>query len=159
MNTYSREFAKAQMQAAPKRVTYACSVAWLLGFILALRVLLVGTMSVGKSLPFVALILFNFIFGGMSVLSRSRIGFVLLVFFAALPLPGSFAYSIHLLVWPLTGESQTALRSFSTGLFGLAQFTLIVYLLRNLFSREVLAYVWKRTQPIGPAASELQTDR
>lgn len=124
---------------------------------MALRVLLVGSMPVGKSLPFVALILFNFIFGGMSILSGTRIGFVLLVFFAALPLPGSFAYSVHLLVLPITEEWQDDVLNL-TCLFGLAQFALILYLFRNLFSKEVLAYVWKQAQSTEPPVAELQTE-
>ena len=159
MNTSSQELLKAEILAAPKRVKYACAVAWSLGIIIALRVLLVGSMPLKKSLGFAAVMLFNFIFSGMSVLGRrSRISFVLLMIWATLPLPASFGNSLHLLVLPITGEWQNDLRNFSIGLFSLAQLTLIIYLFRNLFSREALAYVWKQTPALEPATSQLQTD-
>lgn len=115
-------------------------------------------MPLRNSLFFAALMFCNFFFCGMSLIAkRSSMSYVLLVIGATLPLFGSFAYSVQLLVLPITGEWQNDLRSFGTGLFGLAQFTLIIYLFRNLFSREVLSYVWKQTPPIEPAMAELQT--
>jgi hypothetical protein len=158
MNKYDRELTKAQILAAPKRVSYACAAASFLGLFVALRILLLGTMPPRNSLFFAALMFFNFFFSGMSLIAkRSRLSYVLLVIGATLPLFGSFAYSLTLLVLPITGEWQNDLRSFGTGLFGLAQFTLIIYLFRNLFSKEVLSYVWKQTPSIEPAMAELQT--
>ncbi|MEK6280643.1 MAG: hypothetical protein AABN95_09855 [Acidobacteriota bacterium] len=156
MSKYDRELALAQMRAAPKRVTYACSVAWLLGIVIAMRILLLGSAPLGRSLLFAAMTLFTFGSNGMFVLGRSRLSYALLILFAALPLPGSFGYSVHLLVMPLTGDWQSDLRGVTTGLFGMAQMTIIIYLFRNLFSRDVLSYVWKQPPPVGPAVAEAQ---
>lgn len=158
MNKLERELTKAQILAAPKRVSYVCAAAYVLGLVVALRILLLGSMPLGKSLFFAALMFCNFFFSGMSLIARrSRMSYVWLVINATLPLLGSFAYSVQLLVLPITGEWQNDLRSFGTGLFGLAQLTLIVCLFRNLFSREVLSYVWRQTPPTEPAMAELQT--
>lgn len=158
MNKLERELTKAQILSAPKRVTYVCAVASVLGIVVALRILLLGSMPLRNSVFYAALMFCNFFFSGMSLIARrSRLSYVWLVMGATLPLLGSFAYSIQLLVLPITGEWRNDLRSFGTGLFGLAQFTLIVYLFRNLFSKEVLSYVWKQTPATEPATAELQT--
>ncbi len=80
MNNHERELAKAQIMNAPKRVTYVCALANLLGLIVALRILLLGSMPLKKSVLFAALMFFNFFLSGMSVVAkRSRMSYVLLV--------------------------------------------------------------------------------
>ena len=159
MNNHERELAKAQIMNAPKRVTYVCALANLLGLIVALRILLLGSMPLKKSVLFAALMFFNFFLSGMSIVAkRSRMSYVLLVMSATLPLLVSFSYSLHLLLMPITGEWQNDLRRFGMGILGLAQFTLIVYFFRNLFSKEVISYVWKQTPPSSPALSGAQTE-
>jgi hypothetical protein len=144
MSNYDREVALAEMRAAPKRVTYACWLSGLLGIVMATRVLVLSAIPLGRAVPFAALMLFNFVFNGLSILARRRSSHAMVLVFSALPLFGSIAYSVQLLALLLTGAWRTDLRGTLLGLFGIAQTVLIIYLLRNLLSREVLHHVWKQ---------------
>lgn len=143
MNDTERELLIAQLRAAPNRVKKASITSCAIGVVMSLRVLFLSSLPMPKSLLFATLIGSNFIFSGMSILRRRKTSYLLIAVFAALPLLGSLAYSVHLHTLLLTGDWIHDLRDTTTAIVGTLQLWLILYLYRNLFAREVREYVWK----------------
>lgn len=155
MNDTERELLIAQLRAAPNRVKKASISSCALGVVMALRILFLSSLPMPKSLLVATLIGSNFIFSGMSILRRRKTSYMLIAVVAALPLLGSFAYSVHLHTLLLTGDWINDLRDATTAIVGTLQLWLILYLYRNLFAREVRDYIWKDL----PHASMNETDR
>src|SRR5258708_39550269 len=97
----------ARLRAAPRHVKAANKWAVLIGLFMLLRVgasAYAGQVTYGKALLFGCLALGMFWCCGMSLLDRSRKGFVVLAVLAALPLFGVFAAAV--LLFRLMGGLQ-----------------------------------------------------
>jgi hypothetical protein len=151
MNKYDPKIFEAEMRAAPKRVRNTCTIAWLLATILAVRFFVLTSASAKASMFFLTLIFFNFVFNGASILARSKFSYVLLAFFSSLALLGATAATMDLIGLLLTGEWQDNSTGVAIGLFGVIVTAMISLLFRNLFSKEVRAWVWNSEPVIEPS--------
>jgi hypothetical protein len=140
-----REQLERTIRNAPKSVRHAAFLAAVLGLLLGVRGILssasLGTFS-GKSLLYAALIFAFFGVNGISLLSKSRLAYVLIAIFAFLPLLGSFAGSVHLLALSTTGRIAVNLTETIVSVVSVLQIIVIVALLIILLSSATRSYVW-----------------
>lgn len=142
MNKYDKEMLEAQIRSAPKRVGYTCTTAWLLATLLLVRFFVLTPAPLNKSVIFVTLILFNFVFNGMSILVRSKIGYLLLAFFSSVSLLRASEETLELVDLVVTGQWRDNSHAVALGLSGVLVIAAITLLFRNLYSKEVRSYVW-----------------
>jgi hypothetical protein len=109
-----------------------------------------GTFS-AKSLIFTAMIVGFFGFNGLSLLSKSRLSYVLLAVSALLPAPGSLAGALHLLALLATGEIASRPSDTIVSIVTLLQLLVIVGLFICLLSKTTRAYVWNTATQNGEA--------
>ncbi|TMQ28865.1 MAG: hypothetical protein E6K70_26480 [Planctomycetota bacterium] len=136
-----------RLRAAPRHVKAASGYATLVGILILLRgcaSAYAGQLPYGKVLLYGCLALGLFWYCGMSLLDRSRWGFVALVGLAALPLLGVFAAGVHLLRLLIEGQAGPQLGDALVGATGLGQLLVTCILFRHLFAAETRSYVWKR---------------
>lgn len=151
MSKYDPKVFEEEMRAATRRVRNTCTFAWLLATLLAVRFFVLTSASAKASLFFLALIFFNFVFNGVAIVARSKFSYVLLAFFSSLALLGAIEASLDLIRLLLTGEWQDNSTGVAIGLFGAIVIAIITLLFRNLFSREVRAWVWNTERITEPS--------
>ncbi|HXG09417.1 MAG TPA: hypothetical protein VNK04_06480 [Gemmataceae bacterium] len=141
------EARRAQLRAAPRHVKAASGFATLVGLFTLLRACAsayAGQLTYGKALLFGFLLLGLFWYCGMSLLDRSRWGFVALTGLAALPLFGVFAAAVHLLRLLVEGKAAAELGDALVGVTGLCQLLATLILFRHLLAAETRHYIWKK---------------
>jgi hypothetical protein len=144
----------ARLRAAPRHVKAASGWATLLGLVTLLRLCAsayAGQLTYVKALLFGCLALGLFWYWGVSLLDRSRWGFVTLVALAALPLVGMVTAAVHL--FGILAERQADVQPGDAlvGVTGLGQLLVTGVLFRHLLAAETRDYVWK--EPAEPAAA------
>jgi hypothetical protein len=147
-----RELLKQKIRNTPKRVFLSVYLAVLLGVLLALRGILLrvtaGSFS-GKSLLFTVLILGFFAFNGLSLLTKSRLAYILIAIFALPPVLGSLAGAVHLLALLATGEIARKLSETIASMVAVLQLLVIAALYLSLLSRTTRSYVWSSPESGG----------
>jgi hypothetical protein len=84
-----------------------------------------------------------FVTNGLSILNRSRLGYVLVASFAILPLLGSFGAAVHLVALFVSGAWRDEHTGVIAGFVAIFLLGIITYLFISLLSKEVRAYVWR----------------
>jgi len=140
-----RELLEQRIRSTPKQVFLSIGLAVLLGVLLGLRGLLLrvaaGTFS-GKSLLFTFLIMAVFAFNGVSLLSKSRLAYILILILALLPLLGSLIGATHLLALLVSGDIATKPAETIASLVAAVQLVVIGALYVSLLWRTTRSYVW-----------------
>jgi hypothetical protein len=147
MTTEDVEAHVSRLRAAPRHVKAASGYAALVGLLTLLRACAsayAGQFPYAKALLYGCLALGLFWYSGMSLLDRSRWGFVALVGLAALPLLGVFAAAVHLLRLLVEGQAGPQLGDALVGATGLGQLLVTCILFRHLLAAEMRSYVWKK---------------
>ncbi|SRR6266516_665389 len=143
-----RDLLKEKVKNTPKPVFLALYLSVALGLLLGVRAILVSISvgrSPGKSLLFAVIQFAFFAFNGLSLLTRSRWGYMLIAIFALLPLLGSFAGALHLLALLTTGRIELNLSETIASVLAVLQFAVIVTLFISLFSSATRSYVWSNS--------------
>ena len=105
--------------------------------------------SPGKSILFAVIQFAFFTFNGLSLLTRSRWGYMLIAVFALLPLPGSFAGQSDTLALLTTGRIAVNLSETIASVLAVLQFIVIVTLFISLLSSATRKYVWSSSEEAG----------
>ena len=87
-----------------------------------------------------ALLIFS---NALSLLTRSKTGYILVMVAALTPALGSLALSLHFFTILLVGKFLHDQIGFMTSLIGLLQFTVILILMASLLRKEAREWVWK----------------
>jgi hypothetical protein len=149
-----REQLKERIRNTPKRVFMSVYLSVLLGVLLALRGILLqfelGTFS-GKTLLFSAFIASFFIFNGLSLLTKHRSAYILIVIFALLPALGSLIGAVHLLALLAKGQiASNPIETFAS-LVAVLQLLVIAVSYFMLLSRTTRDYVWSSSESARPS--------
>ena len=135
------------MRNAPRRAKAAALSACVVGLVLAGRAVwtsYTGTQPIGKAVFYGLLMLGLFSTNGLAILAHSRLSYVLVIVFAIMPLLGSFAAAVHLIVLLVSGTRRVEQNGVVHGVVAIFLLNIIGYLLINLLSSEVRAYVWRK---------------
>ena len=146
-NSDSKAF-EAAMRAAPRQVRNTCTISWLLATILAVRFIVLTQPSAQRSVFFLGLIFFSYVFNGVAILARSKVSYVMLAFFSSLSLLGATEAILRLITLFLTDQWQDNSTGVALGLFGVAVSAVIALLFRNLFSKETRTWVWSKSTSV-----------
>ena len=139
------ELLKEKIKNTPKSVFLALYLSIALGLLLGGRAILVSISvgrSPGKSILFAVIQFAFFTFNGLSLLTRSRWGYMLIAIFALLPLLGSLAGALHLLALFTTGRIAVNLSETIASVLAVLQLVVIVTLFISLLSSATRSYVW-----------------
>ena len=136
---------EAAMRAAPSQVRRTCTISWLLATILAVRFIVLTQPSAQRSMFFLGLIFFNYVFNGVAILARSKLSYVMLAFFSSLSLLGATEAILGLIGLLLTDQWQDNSTGVAVGLFGVVVTAVIALLFWNLFSKETRTWVWSKS--------------
>ena len=140
-----RELLKEKVKNTPKPVFLALYLSVALGLLLGTRAILVSISvgrSPGKSILFAVIQFAFFTFNGLSLLTKSRWGYGLIAIFALLPLLGSLAGALHLLVLLTSGRIAVNLSETIASVLAVLQLAVIVALFISLLSSVTRWYVW-----------------
>ena len=88
----------------------------------------------------IALFIFS---NALSLLTKSKIGYILVMVAALAPAMGSLALSLHFFTILLIGKFMHDQIGLITSLIGLLQFTVILTLLASLMRKEAREWIWK----------------
>ena len=143
---------EAAMRAAPSQVRRTCTISWLLATILAVRFIVLTQPSAQRSMFFLGLIFFSYVFNGVAILARSKLSYVLLAFFSSLSLLGATEAILGLIGLFLTDQWQDS-TGVAVGLFGVVVTAIIALLFRNLFSKETRTWVWSKLTAATPEST------
>jgi len=139
----------AQIKNAPAQIKRAAQVATLLGLLLATRAIILAIgenrLSV-KQFVYSAIFIGFFATNGVSLLQKSRAGFVLLLIFGSIPILGSLAGGLHLLVLVFTGAFLNRVSETVVSVICVLQLLAIVVLLVSMLSSAARSYIWESTQ-------------
>ena len=147
------ELLKEKVKNTPKPVFLALYLSVALGLVLGTRAILVSISvgrSPGKSILFAVIQFAFFTFNGLSLLTKSRWGYMLIAIFALLPLLGSFAGALHLLALLTTGRIAVSPSETTASVLAVLQFVVIVTLFISLLSSATRKYVWSSSADGGP---------
>lgn len=155
----NREEIEARLRAMPRHVIAVNGYAMLLGLVTWLRVVAsayAGQMTYGSALVagFVFFVLYRRC--GISVMDRSRWGFLWLVVLAALPLVGIFVTAYRLLHQLASDAAGLNRNAVVVGAAALVELVVTGILFRHLFAPETNRYVWSK--PAEPVAVDQSPD-
>ena len=143
-----RELLKEKVKNTPAPVFLSLYLSIALGLLLGVRAILISISvgrSPGKSLLFAVIQFAFFTFNGLSLLTKSRWGYMLIAIFALLPLLGSFAGALHLLALLTTGRIAVNLSETIASVLAVLQLVVIVTLFISLLSSATRSYVWSNS--------------
>lgn len=146
------ELIREKVKNTPKPVFLALYLSVALGLLLGTRAILMSISvgrSPGKSILFALIQFAFFTFNGLSLLTRSRWGYMLIAIFALLPLLGSLAGSLHLLALLTTGRIAVNLSETVASVLAVLQLVVIVTLFISLLSSATRSYVWSSSEEAG----------
>lgn len=147
MNTASeKELLQANLRSTPLSVFVSVGSAAALGCLVIVRILWTYQQAgkpITRGLMYAALIAIFIFSNALSLLTKSKIGYVLVMIAALAPAMGSLALSLHFFTILLIGKFMHDQIGLITSLIGLLQFTVISTLLASLLRKEAREWIWK----------------
>lgn len=137
----------AELKKVPKPVQTAAMVAFALALITLVRIPVgayAADLSVGKALLAGVVMSFWLLICGGSLYTRSRLGYVGLVFFSLLPLLGLIGFSLQLFQMMLEGTLSASWPQTIHCAIAVVQIVVTVALFWYLLAKRVRYFVWKR---------------
>jgi hypothetical protein len=98
--------------------------------------------SLGRGLFYAGMISLMLITNAISLMNKSKIGYVLVLVAGLMPALGSFALSVHALRLIVVGDWAHDQIGMVTSVIGSLQFVMIVVLTATLLRRSVRDWVW-----------------
>ena len=141
-----KEILRARLRATPRSVFLSVAFSGALAILMIIRILWTYQQAgkpLSRGLFYAGLAGFMLIANGISLLNKSKMGYLVILVFGALPALGSFALALHALNLLTTGNRAEDQIGLVTSLIGLLQFVTIVALLTSLLRREARNWVWK----------------
>jgi hypothetical protein len=149
-----KEILRARLQAAPRSVFLSVKFSGALAILMTTRILWTYQQAgkpLSRGLFYAGLVALMLIANGISLLNKSKMGYVVVLVFGALPALGSFALAVHAFTMVFVGSRAEDQIGLVTSLIGSLQFVTIVALLTTLLRREAREWVWKDVVEV-PAA-------
>jgi hypothetical protein len=140
-----KEILRARLLSTPRSVCLSIGFAALLAGLIVIRILWIYQQSgkpLGRGIFYAGLISLLIVGNAISLLSKSKFGYVAVMIAGLMPALGSFALSVHALRLLVTGGSAQDEIGMFTSVIGFLQFVTIVALMINLLRREAREWVW-----------------
>jgi hypothetical protein len=141
-----KEILRARLQATPRSVFWSVFFSGALAVLVTIRILWTHQQAgkpLSRGLFYAGLVAAMLIANGISLLNKSKMGYVVILVFSVLPALGSFALGVHAFTLMIVGNRAEDPIGLVTSLIGLLQFVTIVALLTTLLRREARNWVWK----------------
>jgi hypothetical protein len=145
-----KEILRAKLLSTPRSVFLSIGFAALLAGLIVIRILWIYQQSgkpLGRGIFYAALISLLIVSNAISLVNKSKFGYVAVMIAGLMPAMGSFALSVHALRLLVTGGSAHDEIGLFTSVIGFLQFVTIIALMINLLRREVREWVWKDPPP------------
>jgi len=149
-----KEILRAKLRATPRSVFLSVKFSGALAILMTARILWTYQQAgkpLSRGLFYAGLVSLMLVANGISLLNKSKMGYVVILVFGALPALGSFVLAVHAFTLVFVGTRADDQIGLVTSLIGSLQFVTIVALLTTLLRREAREWVWKDVAEV-PAA-------
>ena len=145
-----KEILRARFLSTPRPVFMSVGFAATLAVLITIRILWTyqqADKSVGRGLFYAGMISLMLITNAISLMNKSKIGYVLVLIVGLMPALGSFGLSVHALRLIVVGDWAQDQIGIVTSVIGALQFVMIMVLTATLLRRSVRDWVWKDATP------------
>jgi len=146
ITTSDKELLQAKLHKTPLSVFVSVGSAAALASLVIVRILWTYQQAgkpIGRALMYAGLIALFIFSNALSLLTKSKTGYVLVMVAALVPALGSLALSLHFFSILLIGKYVHDQIGLITSSIGLLQFTVILVLLASLLRKEAREWIWK----------------